>query len=182
MKNTCHFLRNATKSGQLDVLKWLAEEGEFHPYDHYKAYDIAAEMGRLDIIEWLVEEEEKKYDCNELERNESVCGHAAKGGHLEILMWLRTKGAICNEKTFNLAAEGGHWDVLLWLREIGCPWDDEVCECAAWRGHWALGCFKVGLWGGSSIELLIWLHKQDCEICDDALCEAYSKGYYGIVK
>jgi len=44
---------------------------------------------------------------------------AAKGGHLEVLKWLKLIGCPFNEKTldssFRLATKEGHVDVMLWL-------------------------------------------------------------------
>ena len=46
---------------------------------------------------------------------------AAKGGHLEILKWLRSNGCPWGEFTSRYAARGGYLEIIEWLRENGCP-------------------------------------------------------------
>ncbi|MDA9097840.1 ankyrin repeat domain-containing protein [bacterium] len=51
-----------------------------------------------------------------------TCSAAARGGHLEVLQWLRS-GAACswNRDTCLAAAKGGHLETLWWARANGCP-------------------------------------------------------------
>ena len=69
-----------------------------------------------------------------------TCGKAARGGHLEVLKWLRENGCPWDAQTCAAAAEGGHLDVLKWLRNQGCPWDERACAEAAGKGN--LGMLK----------------------------------------
>ena len=46
-------------------------------------------------------------------------GKAARGGHLEVLQWLRAQGCAWHERTCMAAAEGGHMEVLRWCRAQG---------------------------------------------------------------
>ena len=59
---------------------------------------------------------------------------AARGGHLEVLKWLRSQDDPCpwDEETCYCAALGGHLEVLHWLRsqEDPCPWDESICGTA----------------------------------------------------
>ena len=64
-----------------------------------------------------------------------VTAGAAKGGRLEILKWLREQGADWSMDTCAYAAKKGHLDVLKWLRENGCPWNRLTCIMAAHQGH-----------------------------------------------
>ena len=66
--------------------------------------------------------------------DESTCAAAARGGHLEVLKWLRSQDDPCpwDEETCYCAALGGHLEVLHWLRsqEDPCPWDESICGTA----------------------------------------------------
>jgi hypothetical protein len=64
-----------------------------------------------------------------------ICSHAARGGHLKVLMWAREHGCEWNRSTCAAAAHGGHLEVLMWAREHGCPWDRRTCAAAAHGGH-----------------------------------------------
>ncbi len=50
-----------------------------------------------------------------------TCAHAAEGGHVEVLHWLRSQGCTWDEQTCAYALEGGHLEVLQWLGSQGCP-------------------------------------------------------------
>ena len=54
-----------------------------------------------------------------------TCSNAAKGGHLDVLKWLRSQDPPCpwNKETCRYAALSGHLDVLKWLIDNGCPYD-----------------------------------------------------------
>ena len=72
---------------------------------------------------------------------------ACKGGHLEIMKWLRSEGCGWDWKECAHAAAGGHMEALKWLRGEGCPWNERTCNLAAGYGHldvlrWAIdnGC------------------------------------------
>jgi len=83
-----------------------------------------------------------------------VCSHAAEGGHLETLKWLREhESPPFDEETCAGAAQGGHLEVLKWLRmrEQDCPWGPSSVRELALRGdmemmRWALqhGCPTYG--------------------------------------
>ena len=66
---------------------------------------------------------------------------------------LRKKGFAWG--TCACAAKGGHLEVLKWVRENGCSWDDRVCRNAAREGHikvlgWAMK--NGGNWVACSFE------------------------------
>lgn len=72
---------------------------------------------------------------------------AARGGHKEVLIWLRQEGAIWDEYTARGAGEGGQLEVLKWLKTQGCPWNEDCTRMAAFAGRldvlkWAVanGC------------------------------------------
>jgi len=60
--------------------------------------------------------------------------HARGEGRLEVLRWARARDCPWDERTCAWAAKGGHLDVLKWLRPF-CPWDARTCSYAAERGH-----------------------------------------------
>jgi len=83
------------------------------------------------------------------EGRRDTAGIAARGGHLDVLRWLRAKEerswtpSICET-----AARQGHLHVLEWLRaqDPPCPWNEQTCTAAASGGH---------------LEVLQWVRAQD---------------------
>jgi hypothetical protein len=87
--------------------------------------------------------------------NTSTCAHAALGGHLKVLKWLRVEDSeeggndnrekcSWDELTCAFAAEGGHLEVLKWARgeddgDISdrekCPWDHRTRQYATRNKH-----------------------------------------------
>ena len=76
-----------------------------------------------------------------------TCAEAARGGHLEVLQWVRAQGCPWDEGTCCEASKGGHLEVLQWAREQGCPWDEDTCWGAFEGGH---------------LEVLQWAQEQGC--------------------
>ncbi len=65
----------------------------------------------------------------------------SRGGHLEMLQWLRSQGCPWDKRTCaHAAAGGGHLEVLQWLRSEGYPWDEMMtCSFAAVENQWLWG-------------------------------------------
>ena len=78
-----------------------------------------------------------------------TCRKAARGGHLEVLKWLREKGCPWDAWACTEAARYDHLAVLKWLRsqDPPCPWDESACSEAAWGGH---------------LDVLKWLRENGC--------------------
>jgi hypothetical protein len=108
---------------------------------HVVALWGAIEHGRFDVVLWI----EKRHsvtldDLKQLELfawPESVFGLAAAKGSVEIMEWLRQRGAVvagndggfANENSaMYVAAEGGHTHVLDWLRQHGAVERDACRE------------------------------------------------------
>ena len=53
--------------------------------------------------------------------DKGLCMHAAGGGHLEVLQWLRQNVCLWDEETCLMVASGGHLKVLRWARGNACP-------------------------------------------------------------
>jgi len=79
-----------------------------------------------------------------------TCSNAAKGGHLDVLKWLRSQDPPCpwSEATCAEAASNGQLDVVKWLRSQNppCPWNEWTTYFAAENGHF---------------DVLKWLHSQN---------------------
>ena len=53
-------------------------------------------------------------------------------GYFYVLKDRHLRGLLENDNYLcPAAAKGGHLEVLKWLRENGCPWDEETCRYAA---------------------------------------------------
>jgi len=89
-----------------------------------------------------------------------TCAEAALGGHLEVLKWARSQGCEWDIYTCGYAAEGGHLAVLKWARSQGCKWDGWTCAAAASRGH---------------LEVLKWARGEGCP-WDELTCGEAAKG------
>ena len=97
-----------------------------------------------------------------LENDNYLCPAAAKGGHLEVLKWLRENGCPWDEETCRYAAYGGHFEVLKWARANDCPWNEYTCAYAAKGGH---------------LEVLKWAREKGCPWNEETREVAASKGY-----
>ena len=84
------------------------------------------------LIKWAV-----SYGCPPPSQYAFAWGvEAAKGGHLDVLRWMRYNYAMeINAYTAEAAALGGHIDVLCYLRMNGCNMDADTCAKAALTGH-----------------------------------------------
>ena len=114
---------------------------------------LLAIAGDLEALQWA-----RGHSCP---WDEDTCAAAARGGHLDVLQWMRSQDPPCpwNTWTCSVAAEHGHLGVLQWLRANGCSWDENTSSYAARRGHLAV---------------LQWLRSQDppCpwdqQVCNEA--------------
>ncbi len=100
--------------------QWRALLGRHDPASTCYITKLVFE-GHLNIVQWAA----KSLECPP--RNwiwNNTCAGAAKGGHLEILQWLKSQGCPWNNETCADAAEGGHLELLQWARSQGCPWDE----------------------------------------------------------
>lgn len=60
-----------------------------------------------------------------------TCSNAARGGHLDILKYLKENSCPWNEDTCSNAALWGHLECLKWAIENGCSWEKDTCYNSA---------------------------------------------------
>ena len=130
----------AAGEGQLDVLKWLREQGPPCPWDVIACNDAAA-GGHLDVLKWLrAQEPPCPWD-------KSACSRAAERGHLDVVKWLRGQEPPCpwDANACRRAAAGGQLDLLKWLRaqEPPCPWNEVTFFSAQTKCAFG-SCFPFG--------------------------------------
>ena len=84
----------------------------------------AAQYGHMELV---------KYLCGEggFAMDERVMVHAAIGGNLELVQWLRGEGCPWDDLTCSQAVHLGLVEVLGWVRENGCPWRAYIRDLAA---------------------------------------------------
>jgi ankyrin repeat protein len=120
-------LHVACDHGHLHIVRWLVEDGFFHPKEERDtdgtcALMLASGGGHLDVVSWLVTVagcSAKKWD---------YCGrtaflYACGEGRLDVARWLVTNAGSCakserdirNMTALLLACSNGHLDVARWL-------------------------------------------------------------------
>lgn len=92
-----------------------------------------------------------------------VCSSAAKGGRLDVLKYLRSRGYEWNEVTCSNAVEYGHLNVLKWVREHNCPWWERIL------------CDKAARGGSTNIEMMKWLIMNTYSRPSEKSCEEASR-------
>ena len=106
-------------------------------FDQYCVAD-AAGRGQLEAIKEMRRSKARGTDESSRARwSVEAVEQAAKGGHLEVVQWLRQNGCPWSSRTCYRVAERGHLDILKWARSQGppCPWDLWTCTWAAKEGH-----------------------------------------------
>jgi hypothetical protein len=100
----------AAQGGQLDVLKWLVEEGSNLKCDA-GTFRAAALGGNVAVLKWLKKSQNCAWD-------QASCFAAASRGNLDALKWLRSGRKKCpwDERTCASAAYAGNLELLKWAR------------------------------------------------------------------
>ena len=128
------------------TIKWLRSKGKH--FDQFCVAD-AAGRGHLEAIKEMRRSKARGTDESSRARwSEEAVEEAAKGGHLEVVQWLRQNGCPWSIWACTFSARGGHLEVLKWARDQDppCPWDWATCARAA---------------EGGQLEVLKWLRDQD---------------------
>src|SRR5689334_22155316 len=103
--------------GDLEMLQYLIN------HDHELTIEncgCAARHNRLEIVDF----------CRKrgLQLSNVVTSQAARGGHFELLLYLRRHNAEFDEETLIGGIEGGHRAVIKWLmRTVKCPCGRDSC-------------------------------------------------------
>ena len=132
-----------------------------------RVLDVAARQGYLQVFEkyWSQGPQKKLSKL----WDKYTCSWAARGGHLDLVKWLRVKGCPWGTWVSSAAARGGQLEVLQWIRgqDPPCPWDSDVCNHAARKGH---------------LEVLRWARSQGCPWSERAPCAAARNGQLKVLK
>jgi hypothetical protein len=128
---------------------------------------LAASVGCVGVLEELV-------DIRQCALTADACTAAAKGGNLDALAWLHSRGCPWGCDICYWAAIGGHLEVLRFAHEHGCPWDTHTCNWAAHGGHlevlryahehgcpWEVNTCHTAAAGGH-LEVLRYAHEHGC--------------------
>jgi hypothetical protein len=127
-----YFCEEVAYTNKLELLKWAREEKECR-WDR-GTICAAANHGNMEMVKYCV--------ANECPIDGWACAHAADGGHLKILKYLREEvKAPWGASTVYFAACYGHLHILEYLVERKYDQYVEVaCSFAAEEGH--LDCLK----------------------------------------
>lgn len=113
----------AVRNRHLDILMWARSQKPPCPWNCDLTRD-AIESGHIEIVKWLYTNYDK-FDSSE------VCYYAARYNKLDILLWGIKMGFMYDEFTCREATKGGHLEILKFLRgyytyegiTVKCPWD-----------------------------------------------------------
>ena len=169
--------RNAVKSGNLELLKWLRDPNGFGKATKTeevcswseRTFIAAARRGNLEVMKWLRSEgcpwDEHTFYAVASRRSATPNvdrGFAKTAGNLEIMKWLHSEGCPMKSYLFYIVTSrrsglpnvdrgfgktAGNLENMKWLHSVGCPWSDITFNAAAKRGN---------------LEILDWLKANDC--------------------
>ena len=127
-----YFCEQVAQTNKLELLKWIREEKKCR-WDA-GTIEAAAKKGNMEMVKYCV--------ANECPIEEWACAHAADGGHLEILKYLREEvKAPWDYWTAAWAARNGHLHILEYLFERKYDkYNGDACRWAARYGN--LDCLK----------------------------------------
>jgi len=107
---------DAICNGYTELFKLFVSNKTMFSTKNMRLYCIhAATHGRHEILQHLY----KDNPCRMF--SEHIMSLAAKGGHFEIVKWLRGIGCRWDVFSTMYAAGYGHFEILKWLCENGCP-------------------------------------------------------------
>jgi hypothetical protein len=120
---TAELCNTAAKYAQLDILRWLHEQG--CEWDRQPVSDYAAESGSVPMLKYLRKQHGVVFDAYTMRT-------AADKGHTAACCYLRSVSCPWNEDVSNSAAAYDHMRTLRVLIVLGCPWRaHNVCAAAA---------------------------------------------------
>lgn len=104
-------IRWIRKHKLFDLMKLSEYEG-IHAEDASGSLNWAVEQGYLDICEWIDDNTHYTFECHFNNHPQIL---AVRGGHLEMMMWLKSHAIPPNQSAFSLAKANGHQHILDWL-------------------------------------------------------------------
>jgi hypothetical protein len=146
----------AASIGLLECLVFMQENG--YPLTT-AACDVAALHGHLNCLKFLIDHGVTSSSC---------CFSAAKGGHLDVIHYLRCIVSPWDEKVSAVCAQMGHLECLTYALENGCPRErTQIIDVAAKSGQF---------------ECLEYLHREvGCPITATTCAAAATGGYLNIL-
>jgi hypothetical protein len=115
----------ATRSGSLDLVRWLVEEQGC--VINEDAVPAAAGAGAIDILEWLLAR--RDHDLQPL------MDEAVFKDQLHVVEWLTEHGCVPTEETLLQAAQYCSVATVAWLLDNGCPYVEETLVEASCRNN-----------------------------------------------
>lgn len=127
----------APQSGNLDLLKWLHDNGCRFDAD---ACDQAVRSGNFDMVKWIRQIAKAPLTTRTL----IAC---IETNRFDMLKWCKENCTACNELACAIAAKEKQYDMLKWLVEKGAPYDSKVTACIARNGNLQMlkWCNTVGI-------------------------------------
>jgi len=149
-----HVVTHAVRANRLDIVEWLTSVG--YRWCRYASI-TASYHGHLTLLKWA-----HANGCMKDDEVDVVEG-AARGGHIDILVWLSENGyQHRGARAAEDAARGGHLCVLQWMEQNDWQRDTRACKGAAEGGH---------------LHILEWLydhgHRWDNEAYKDAMINGH---------
>jgi hypothetical protein len=142
----------AVRAFRWDVVEWLKCKGFcWKLQDVAMMYRYAGKTGKIEVFDRL------SVLMGPNKCKVWFCVGAAKNGHLQALQDAHARGIEFMSRVCSAAVKGGHPEILWWLRTMmtpPCPWDERVCTYAAKRGDldtlkWARSCTPPCSWSSS---------------------------------
>jgi len=176
--------RYAARSGDINLVRRFMRKGDRWTVG---ASCAAAKHGHTAMLEWAVRVDRT------LVLDPLVSLHAAKGGRLEVLQWLRRRGCPWHSDVTCYAVMRGDVDVLQWATSNGCPWGDWTCMPTTTDAHldllrWAIengapmsGSLFCHVARKGCIYMLAWLHERGCPRSAAACADAASAGHIDVL-
>jgi ankyrin repeat protein len=116
-KDLDHQLLDASRDGNLDLVKQLIDQGaDVHVYNN-SALAFSVRSGHLEVVKYLIDKGADIHDYND-----QAFLVASSYGHLEIVKYLISKGADIharNDEALTLAYDDRHNDIVKFLIQKG---------------------------------------------------------------
>jgi hypothetical protein len=125
--DVCYY---AAKQGNLEMLKWLYDNGYTLDLDEEDLHSIASVCHNNELMEWLVQHSDVQF-------TRFIMSGAAESGNSAMCEFLHAHGCPMHEDCCDEAAKAsiikhGNLDLLRWFREHGCPLNtDSLARTAA---------------------------------------------------